>query len=147
MGYTADKFCGYIQDGRRISNYSGDQLCQMIMQMLQEETQYRNIPARITQTTVRSGGMIFGTTCPLIEIAHPTERYSIIGVMINGNILSFPFLSLSNQMRNVRAKQVGVVNQNSSFLTKQLFKGDLAKIQQEDYWHAQILSCINDYIG
>lgn len=139
MGYTTDKFFGYIQDGIRITDVGGEELCNFIITELQSETQYLGIPVRINKTTVRSGSVVFGTICPLIEISHPTEKYSMIGIMVNGNILSFPFLSLSNQMRNIRAKKAGM---GGGFLSNQLFKNDLAKVQQEDYWHAQILDCV-----
>lgn len=143
MGYTTDKFFGYIQDGIRITDVGGEELCNFIINDLQSETQYRGIPVRINKTTVRSGGVVFGTICPLIEISHPTEKYSMIGIMVNGNILSFPFLSLSNQMVKARARKSGVINSQRSFLTQQFLKGDMAKVQQEDYWHAQILDCVN----
>ena len=143
MSYTTDKFCGYIQDNKYVFDCSSEELCDKISTLLLQESKKLNIPMKTVVTTARSGGFLFGKEFPLIEISHPTEKFSKLGIFVNGNILLFPYLSLSRELFKKRARGVGFGARPSDGLSYYLNRENLVPAQQEEYWHAQVLACIN----
>lgn len=129
MAYSTRDFRGEAQQGIRFKDGDAESLMELFQKRLPAELEAQGIPARIRFDTVKSGGL-FGTRLPIMIISHPNPPSSFfdIGVVVNGNIVSFPLLGES--------KQNTAANMGKRY--------DAFKLQQEQSWCASILDVIGE---
>lgn len=129
MAYSTRDFRGEAQQGIRFKDGDAESLMELFQKRLPAELEAQGIPARIRFDTVKSGGL-FGTRLPIMIISHPNPPSSFfdIGVVVNGNIVSFPLLGES--------KQNTAANMGKRY--------DEFKLQQEQSWCASILDVIGE---
>ena len=129
MAYSTRDFRGEAQQGIRFKDGDAESLRELFQKRLPAELEAQAIPACIRFDTVKSGGL-FGTRLPIMIISHPNppSRFFDIGVVVNGNIVSFPLLGES--------KQNTAANMGKRY--------DEFKLQQEESWRASVVDVIED---
>lgn len=130
MAYSTKEFRGEAHQGIRFKNEKNPtSLMEYFHEFLPAALEREGIPARVRLDTVKSGGL-FGTKLPILIISHPNppSRFFDIGVVVNGNMVSFPLLGES--------KQNTAANMGKRY--------DEFKLQQEISWRASIVDIIND---
>lgn len=131
MAYSTKDFRGEAQQGIRFKDGDAGSLRDFFHRNLPVALTERGIPSRVRFDTVKSGGL-FGTRLPIMIISHPNppSRFFDIGVVVNGNIVSFPLLGES--------KQNTAANMGKRY--------DAFKLQQEQSWCASILDVIGEMV-
>lgn len=129
MAYTTKDYRGEAAPGIRVRNADEKTLQSELQSAVADRLASEGIPASVTVDTVRSGGLLFGTRLPIIVITHPNppSRFFSIGVVVNGNMISFPLLGES--------KQNTAANQGRRY--------DEFKLQQEVSWQASVTDAID----
>lgn len=143
MTYKPDDFRGELQDGIRLSDCSGQELYNLIKDNVLYYTKEHEIPAIITDAEVKSGNFLSGTRLPLLIIHHPDSscKYFDIGVLVNGNLVTFPLIGKSAE--NYKYNMHEHLKAQGKIVQAALYKPDIYKIQQEEDWERKILNCIN----
>ncbi len=131
MAYSTKDYRGEAQQGIRFKNENAASLIEHFHRYLPDALVREGIPAKVRIDTVKSGGL-FGTKLPIMIISHPNppSRFFDIGVVVNGNMVSFPLLGES--------KQNTAANLGKRY--------DEFKLQQEISWQSSIMDAINDLI-
>lgn len=132
MAYSTKDFRGEAHQGIRFKNSNSADLMEFFQRSLPAELERQGIPARVSFDMVKSGGL-FGTKLPIMIISHPNppSRFFDVGVVINGNMVSFPLLGES--------KQNTAANMGKRY--------DEFKLQQEMSWRASITDAIEELLS
>ena len=98
----------------------------------------RNVPAKIRTDTAKSGGL-FGSQVPMLVISHPNppSHYFDIGIVINGQVISFPLLGYSTE--NTQANKKADAKGFKSLLTR---SADEFALQEEGLWQTDVIDAI-----
>lgn len=98
MAISTKDFRGQASEGIRIRNAQSSELEAIYQKELPERLRGAGIPVNIHMETVKSGGL-FGTKLPMMVISHPNppSRFFSVGVIVNGNTVSFPLIGESKQ--------------------------------------------------
>lgn len=137
MAYNTKEFRGTAHDPVRIAD-SADQTLRYLKANLPDAFKSKNIPASIREDFAKSGGL-FGNKVPMLVISHPNppSHYFDIGIVINGQFISFPFLGYSaeNTQANKKADAKGF---------KGLFSrsADEFALQEESLWQTDVIDAI-----
>ena len=102
----------------------------------------KGIPAVVRSDVAKSGGLL-GTRVPMLVISHPNppSRYFDIGVVVNGQVLSFPLLGYSAE--NARADKIDKTRSQGKLLKGLLMrKPDEFQLQQEELWQEDVINTI-----
>lgn len=131
MAYSTNDFRGEAHEACRFKRNNAAELMEYFHNCVPNALEQQGIPARVTFNTVKSGGL-FGTKLPIMVISHPNppSRFFDIGVVVNGNIVTFPLLGES--------KQNTAANMGKRY--------DQFKLQQEISWRASIVDVIEDML-
>lgn len=129
MAYSTKDFRGEASTGIRIRNAQSNDLIDIFQKELPARLRDAGIPAVCHMDIAKSGGL-FGTKLPMLVISHPNppSKYFSIGVVVNGNVVTFPYLGESKQNT---AKNMGK-------------RYDEFKLQQEESWQADIIHEIEE---
>lgn len=79
----------------------------------------------------------------MLVISHPNppSRYFDIGVVVNGQVLSFPLLGYSAE--NTRANKIDEARSQGKLLKGLLMrKADEFQLQQEELWQGDVINTI-----
>lgn len=97
MSYNVKEFRGEAHRPLRCTD-GGQATLQYLAQTLPATFAERNVPAKIRTDTAKSGGL-FGSQVPMLVISHPNppSHYFDIGIVINGQVISFPLLGYSTE--------------------------------------------------
>lgn len=141
MAYNTNDFRGTAGDGIRVKNDQGQSLFDSIRASLEAKLEERGTPARISCNTVKSGGF-FGTKTPILIISHPNPptRFFDIGVVVNGNMVSFPLLGESEQ--NTKMNKLEDLRAQGKLVRSWMVKPDEFIYQQELSWRTEVLEVI-----
>lgn len=106
MAYTLRPNQSYASKGTRISNRQGAELLSSIQRKLENKIRQRNFPAVVTMDEVKSGGGLFAQKLPMLVIRHPNPpfKYREIGVIVNGDLVTFPLWGRDVQEERQRNK-------------------------------------------
>lgn len=131
MAYSTKDFRGEAYQGLRFKGENAETLIEHFHRLLPGALEREGVPAKVRLDTVKSGGL-FGTKLPILIISHPNppSRFFDIGVVVNGNMVSFPLLGES--------KQNTAANLGKRY--------DEFKLQQEISWQSSIVDVINGLI-
>lgn len=123
MAFSTKDFRGEARQGICIRGAQSAELMNIFQKELPQRLLNAGIPANWHMDVAKSGGL-FGTKLPMLVINHPNppSRYYAIGVIVNGNVVSFPLLGESKQMT---AKNMGK-------------RFDAFKLDQEISWQMDI---------
>ena len=102
MAYTLRPGQPYADQGIRISNGQGAALLSSIQRELENKIRQRGFPAVVTMDEVKSGTGLFAQKLPMLVIRHPNPpfKYREVGVIVNGNTVTFPLWGLLIPGRN-----------------------------------------------
>lgn len=122
---------------------TSDDYYKIIKENMLYELQQRNIPSKVTESKMKSGG-IFGSRLPILIIHHPDSscRYFDIGICVNGNSISFPLLGESAE--NTKNNKKKIYEREGNYIKANFINPDMFKLQQEHEWQSQVLACFND---
>ena len=97
----------------------------------------QTLPAKIRTDTAKSGGL-FGSQVPMLVISHPNppSHYFDIGIVINGQVISFPLLGYSTE--NTQANKKADAKGFKSLLTR----SDEFALQEEGLWQTDVIDAI-----
>lgn len=131
MAYSTKDFRGEATQGIRFTNSDAEALTNFFHRELPVALTERGIPSHVRFDTVKSGGL-FGTKLPIMIISHPNppSRFFDVGIVVNGNMVSFPLLGES--------KQNTAANMGKRY--------DEFKLQQEESWRASVMDVIEDLL-
>lgn len=137
MSYHTKDFRGEAHAPFRCSDSASDTL-RFLTQSLPGAFQQNNIPANVREDTVKSGGF-FGSAVPMLVISHPNppSHYFDIGIVINGQVISFPLLGYSAE--NTRANKKAVATGLKSLLTP---SADEFALQEEALWERDVIETV-----
>lgn len=129
MAFTTKEFRGEARQGIRFRDTQSDELMSIFQKQLPDRLRSAGIPVDCHMDVVKSGGL-FGTKLPMLVITHPNppSRFFSIGVIVNGNLVSFPLLGESKQNT---AKNMGK-------------RYDEFKYQQETSWQLDVTHAIEE---
>lgn len=129
MAFSTKEFRGEARQGIRIHGAGSEELMLLFQKELPERLRDAGIPASCCMDVAKSGGL-FGTRLPMLIIRHPNppSQYFSIGVIVNGNTITFPLLGQSKQNT---AKNMGK-------------RYDEFKLQQEESWQSEITGLIGE---
>lgn len=127
MAYSTKDFRGEAHQGVRFKGGDAESLMACFQQIIPDRLNEEGIPAEVSFDTAKSGGL-FGTRLPMMVISHPNppSRFFKIGIIVNGNIVTFPLLGESKQNT---AKNMG--KRYDQFL-----------LEQEESWQASVADVI-----
>ena len=141
MSYNTSEFRGEAHNPIRIANAGADYFS-ILEKRLPEELKKKGIPAVVRSDVTKSGGL-FGSRVPMLVISHPNppSRYFDIGVVVNGQVLSFPLLGYSAE--NTRANKIDETRSQGKLLKGLLMrKPDEFQLQQEELWQGDVIDTI-----
>lgn len=131
MAYSTRDFRGEAHIGVRFKGGDPDFMMNFFQGSIPQRLNEQGIPAKVSFGTVKSGGL-FGTKLPIMVISHPNppSRFFDIGVVVNGNTVTFPLLgeSKQNTARNLKKRY------------------DQFVLEQEESWQASIADIIAEAI-
>ena len=104
-------------------------------ELVEQKARERGVPVKVRVDTIRSGGMMFGTTCPCVLVSHPNppQRYFDQIVIFNGNVVSFKYWGESKANTNHNKKQEYRGSLKSLFVND-----DQMALQTEMAWHSEL---------
>ncbi len=137
MAYNVKEFRGKAHRPFRCSD-SASQTLHYLKSSLPDAFKAKNIPASVREDVAKSGGL-FGSQVPMLVISHPNppSHYFDIGIVINGQAISFPLLGYSaeNTQANKKADAKGL----KGLLTR---SADEFALQEEGLWQADVIDAI-----
>lgn len=137
MSYNVKEFRGEAHRPLRCTD-GGQATLQYLAQTLPATFAERNVPAKIRTDTSKSGGL-FGSQVPMLVISHPNppSHYFDIGIVINGQVISFPLLGYSTE--NTQANKKADAKGFKSLLTR---SADEFALQEEGLWQTDVIDAI-----
>lgn len=107
-----------------------------LAEQIEQRAKERGVPAVVRVDTIRSGGILMGSTCPCIVVSHPNppQRYFDQLIIMNDHIVSFKFWgeSKANTNHNKKAEARGSL--------KSLFiNDDELALETEHAWHMELV--------
>lgn len=128
MAFTTKEFRGRSTSGNSLPGYTERRTDELFQKQLPDRLRSA-APVDCHMDVVKSGGL-FGTKLPMLVITHPNppSRFFSIGVIVNGNLVSFPLLGESKQNT---AKNMGK-------------RYDEFKYQQEISWQLDVTHAIEE---
>lgn len=141
MAYTLRPGQPYADQGIRISNGQGAALLSSIQRELENKIRQRGFPAVVTMDEVKSGTGLFAQKLPMLVIRHPNPpfKYREVGVIVNGNTVTFPLwgrdVQKDRQMSQRRAGLIGglLIPGRNEF-----------QAQEEEGWIQDVVNMINE---
>lgn len=102
---------------------------------IKQAARERGVPADVRVDTIRSGGMMFGSTCPCVVVSHPNppQRYFDQLLILNGNVVSFKYWGESKANTNHNKKEEYRGSWKGLFVND-----DQMALQTEMVWHAEM---------
>ncbi len=140
MAYVLQSYQPYAGKGIRIDNLQGDELMQSIRRKLERNIQQQNFPATVSMEEVKTGTGLFAQKVPMLVIRHPNPpfKYREVGVIVNGDTVTFPLWGRDVQKDRQESKR------RAGLLTSLLMPGgNQLQHQQEVNWIQDIVDMIN----
>ena len=140
MAYVLQSYQSYASKGIRISNRQGDELLQSIRRKLERSIQQQNFPATVSMEEVKTGTGFFAQKVPMLVIRHPNPpfKYREVGVIVNGDTVTFPLWGRDVQQSRQESKK------RAGLLTGLLMPGgNQLQHQQEVNWLQDVVDIIN----
>lgn len=141
MAYTLRPGQPYADQGIRISNGQGAALLSSIQRELENKIRQRGFPAVVTMDEVKSGTGLFAQKLPMLVIRHPNPpfKYREVGVIVNGNTVTFPLWGRDVQEDRQRDKN------RSGLLASLVLPGrNEFQAQNEQAWLQDVVDMINE---
>lgn len=141
MAYTLRPGQPYADQGIRISNGQGAALLSSIQRKLENKIRQRGFPAVVTMDEVKSGTGLFAQKLPMLVIRHPNPpfKYREVGVIVNGNTVTFPLWGRDVQEDRQRDKN------RSGLLASLVLPGrNEFQAQNEQAWLQDVVDMINE---
>lgn len=141
MAYTLRPGQPYADQGIRISNGQGAALLSSIQRKLENKIRQRGFPAIVTMDEVKSGGGLFAQKLPMLVIRHPNPpfKYREVGVIVNGDTVTFPLWGRDVQEDRQRDKN------RSGLLASLVLPGrNEFQAQNEQAWLQDVVDMINE---
>ena len=113
MAYTRQSYQEYAADPIRVRNGRDDALMTAIRHDLEVEIQQSGFPAVVTVEEVKTASGMLARKVPMLVIRHPNPpfKYREVGVIVNGNTVTFPLwgrdVQKDRQMSQRRAGLIG----------------------------------------
>ena len=140
MAYVLQSYQSYADKGIRIGNRQGDELMQSIRRKLERKIQQQNFPATVSMEEVKTGTWLFAQKVPMLVIRHPNPpfKYREVGVIVNGDTVTFPLWGRDVQQARQESKK------RAGLLTSLLMPGgNQLQHQQEVNWIQDVVDMIN----
>ena len=137
MSYNVKEFRGEAHRPLRCTD-GGQATLQYLAQTLPATYAEWYVPAKLRTGTAKSGGL-FGSQVPMLVISHPNppSHYFDIGIVINGQVISFPLLGYSTE--NTQANKKADAKGFKSLLTR---SADEFALQEEGLWQTDVIDAI-----
>ena len=117
-----------------------------IVSLMSQKAEELGVPARITTSTVKEGGL-FGHTYPCVVIDHPNppQQYFTDVYIINGNTVNFYFFGES-KANTATNKANARKNTLTGMIMNSIAGSNEMAYQQEMFWHRQIYEIFESFI-
>ena len=147
--YKDKNFRGLAQEPIRLMNTTvrGQELLDLIKTTMEDGLKEKNIPAKVVEAEVRSGGIFKGEILPMIVIENtePKNKYFHIGIIVNDDALIFPLLGESKEnTKNNRSEYYKNENTVAGDLKSAIYAANQFKLQREVLWRDDVLACLNE---
>lgn len=144
MAFTTNDFRGELHDPINVTNSAGVDIFSALKEYMLSASESTNIPMKIREDTLKSGGLLFGSRTPLLLINHPDTscKYFTIGIFFNDSVMNFQLFGKSEEQFKYNLKEQA--RKEGNFIKQALYRPDELKIQQENKWEADVLSLILD---
>lgn len=142
MAYNTKDFRGQAANPLRIVNAGADYF-ESLKSRLPQMFEAAGVPAVVREDEVKSGGLFSGSRVPMLVISHPNppSRFFDIGVVVNGQALTFPLLGESAQ--NTQANKRQAANESGGLMSRLFTRNaDEFLLQQENMWQKDVLDVI-----
>lgn len=113
MAYTLRPGQPYAIKASASATGQGGRSAQQHQRKLENKIRQRGFPAVVTMDEVKSGTGLFAQKLPMLVIRHPNPpfKYREVGVIVNGNTVTFPLwgrdVQKDRQMSQRRAGLIG----------------------------------------
>ena len=115
-----------------------------LAEQIEQRAKDRGVPAVVRVDTIRSGGMLMGSTCPCIVVSHPNppQRYFDQLIIMNDHVVSFKFWGESKANTNHNKKEMARGSLKSLFIND-----DELALETEHAWHMELVDIYESLMG
>ena len=145
MAYNLKYNTGMIENPLSFRDNNGLNV-ENIVSLMSQKAEELGVPARITTSTVKEGGL-FGSTYPCVVINHPNppQQYFTDVYIINGNTVNFYFFGES-KANTATNKANARKNTLTGMIMNSIAGSNEMAYQQEMFWHRQIYEIFESLI-
>lgn len=126
---------GEIRQAERLTHVDVN----FLFEYMKEGTQINGIPAKVTLTSIHSGGLVFGKDYPCIMVSHPSppQQYFDMLFIVNGDVITFQYWG--NSKANYDMNKKAQLESEGKLIRASLVRTDPLALQTEKVWNDEIL--------